>query len=92
MTYSWKEGAIKRKEIQIGQKDIRPVTGANKKKVKKKDKPWQVVVTFMWNHYPEIPTSFVHYFLHEEDAIKFARKTEGKYSRTQLIGPSNENT
>lgn len=88
MTYSWKEGAIRRKELQIGQQDARSVTGANKTpKTRKKDKPWAVEVTFQWATTTKLKPTFVRHFLHEEDARKFASKQIGKFTTTRVFGP-----
>jgi hypothetical protein len=91
VTYSWKEGAIKRKEVQIGQRDARPITGANKTpKPRKKDHPWCVTLTYLWEtHSGEQPT-YTRRFLHEADARKFAAKQRSKYVSTEIKGPGNE--
>jgi hypothetical protein len=81
---SWKEGSLLRKEVQTGQRDARPVTGANKTpKPRKKDRPWAVELTYRWplGSWP----TYTRHFLYEEDARKFAAKQRSKYVTPVVI-------
>lgn len=85
MTYSWKEGAVKRKAIQIGQEDAKAVSGSNKRhKPKKKDKHWYVECTYQWATQSDLNPTFVRQFLHEEDARKFATKQSSSTVHTRV--------